>query len=163
MHGVQQSLGPRSAVVAATALSVVIGISSCSSGRRSVETAYESKRLATAAVEAGLLAGKAYLRDHCQEQAFFTALLSTPSSPRPLPIRDSPEGADLRARGASYRVVVFNNADDPRFQEGTDGDGSVMLVATGSGPLGDETTYEALVVATRCPGEVAMKGLRRRP
>jgi hypothetical protein len=141
----------------------VIGLTySCGSDRGSSRDAYESNLLATAAVEAGLMAGQAYLSEHCDKGTFFRELVSTEANPKPLPIAVPSEAPwHLRQKGASLRVLVLGNADG-RLDPTADADRTVRLLVTGIGPLGDEKTFEARIEATRCPGEVVVRSLRPR-
>jgi hypothetical protein len=79
---VRQALDRRVAVVSLLALPMSGVAGGCNPPRRT--SAYESSRLATAAVEAGVSAGQAYLRDHCEEGIFFRKLVSTEARPSPL-------------------------------------------------------------------------------
>jgi hypothetical protein len=107
-----------------------------------------------ATAEAGFLAGKSYLKDHCQQGKVFPSLLSTPANPRSLPVAFLPEGEALQKAGGSFRVTAGNNADDPGFGDSADTDGILIVVVTGRGPLGDEVTLEARVESTKCPAEI---------
>jgi hypothetical protein len=100
--------------------------------------------VATAAAEAGFLAGQSYLKDHCEQGR---------------------AAATLHTQGGSFRATAGNNADDPRFGDGADTDGIVVLVVTGRGPLGDEVTLEARVESTKCPEEIVVTtfAIQRRP
>jgi hypothetical protein len=123
------------------------------------EAVLESKRLALMAAEAGAEAGKAYVKDHCQQGRMAESILSAPGNVRPLPVAFPRDAQQVQAAGASFRATVLNNADDPRFGDGRDSDGIVMLVATGTGPLRHEVTLELRLDATRCPEEVLVRAV----
>jgi hypothetical protein len=144
---------------AAAALLMIAG--GCRPERSATAAEYDSSRVSLASAESGIDAARKYLATHCRKDDLFTAVLSTPERPKPLPVSLDAENPDLHAAGGSFVVMAVNNDDDPGFTAGRDSDGKVILEATGTGPLRHTSRVRVSLIAKRCPGETTITGFEK--
>ncbi|HEX2692012.1 MAG TPA: hypothetical protein VHN14_35630 [Kofleriaceae bacterium] len=111
-----------------------------------------SQTIAMYAAESGGAAAMDFLRNHFDQTNSWNAYvrpsnnpiitLSAPDLPSSGALPGTPDNLFSVDQNAWFSVDILNNPNDPNFTAGTDGDGQVIIRATGHGPQGSVAIIE---------------------